>query len=323
MINRPNLFIVGTHKAGTTAVRFLLKQHPQVFFPDGNREMHHFESDLHVKKLIEKKIITKSFLGKTNIDREKYLTKYNAPSSYKIYGDKTPSYLISKTSASEIFEFNPEAKIVALFRDPVDYMYSLHSQNLYNMYEHIEKFELALNAEKHRLRGKKLSAKGRMYRHMLLYKERTNYVSELERFVRLFPNKKIKCLIFEDFKKSNKIILKELEAFLGISEFNNYKFKNVNTNKKTKLRTIRKMVKIVSDLGFIKKILPRKSYDLFQGHYKNMITDFTPRDQLDNTLKIKLKKELKPMVSMFETYLKEENLIDKNYNLFNTWNGYD
>ena len=44
-MNKPNLFIVGAPKCGTTFLYHYLKQHPEIFFPDF-KEPHFFGSDL-------------------------------------------------------------------------------------------------------------------------------------------------------------------------------------------------------------------------------------------------------------------------------------
>ena len=43
--NRPNFFIVGAQKAGTTALWHFLRQHPQVFMPDKIKEPCFFRGD--------------------------------------------------------------------------------------------------------------------------------------------------------------------------------------------------------------------------------------------------------------------------------------
>ena len=44
-MNKPNLFIVGAPKCGTTFLYHYLKQHPEIYFPDF-KEPHFFGSDL-------------------------------------------------------------------------------------------------------------------------------------------------------------------------------------------------------------------------------------------------------------------------------------
>ena len=61
-------------------------------------------------------------------------------------------YLFSKQAAAEIAQYNPDAKIIIMLREPVAFLYSIHSQGLYSGNE-TKHFETALSLEDSRRQG--------------------------------------------------------------------------------------------------------------------------------------------------------------------------
>ncbi|NJL34400.1 MAG: sulfotransferase domain-containing protein [Chloroflexaceae bacterium] len=128
---KPDFFIVGAPKCGTTAMTDYLNQHPDVFVPVV-KEPDFFGSDLTGRRYT------------TNLHT--YLALFE-PGRGKLCGEGSTAYIISKQAAQEIYNFNPEAKIIIMIRNPVDMLYSLHNQVVYTGDESIHDFALALAAE--------------------------------------------------------------------------------------------------------------------------------------------------------------------------------
>ena len=59
---------------------------------------------------------------------EQYLQLFSAAGNRKVIGEKSALYLVSERAAAEIKIFSPEGKIIAMLRNPVEMLYSLHSQ---------------------------------------------------------------------------------------------------------------------------------------------------------------------------------------------------
>ena len=140
-MNKPNLFIVGAPKCGTTFLYHYLKKHPEIFFPKF-KEPHFFGSDLIRKN------------GAYDLNLNNYLNLFN--SDKKIIGEASTFYIFSKNAAKEIHAFNPDAKIIIMLRNLIDLTYSMHSQFVFSGDETIENFKESLNIEDKRLRGKKI-----------------------------------------------------------------------------------------------------------------------------------------------------------------------
>ena len=115
---KPNLFIIGAPKCGTTAKAHYLSEHPDVFMcPE--KEPHYFNTDLNYKR------------GKSD-DLEEYLNLFSGATEEKIVGEASVWYLYSKEAVRNILEFNPNAKFIIMVRNPIKMAPSLHQQLFYN-----------------------------------------------------------------------------------------------------------------------------------------------------------------------------------------------
>lgn len=111
---RPNFFIVGAPRCGTTALFRYLGAHPDVFEP-AVKEPYYFGRDL----------LSPAALAREN-RLEEYLALYEGWTTEAAAGDGTPWALYSKTAAKEIAAFAPDARIIAMVRDPVQMLHSFY-----------------------------------------------------------------------------------------------------------------------------------------------------------------------------------------------------
>ena len=95
-LKKPDFFIVGAPKSGTTALNNYLSQHPNVFM--AQKELHRFGSDLKMKIIPSE---------------EEYLQSFQGSREGQLIGEASVWYLFSKSAAAEIKSFSPAA-------DPVD-----------------------------------------------------------------------------------------------------------------------------------------------------------------------------------------------------------
>ena len=91
-----------------------------------------------------------------------------------------------KKAAKLIYEFNPEAKIIIMLRNPVEVMYSLYHQYLFNGNEDLPTFEQALAAEPQRKQGLNLP-KGVIVPEGLYYRDFVQFLSTDSTLFKYFP----------------------------------------------------------------------------------------------------------------------------------------
>lgn len=293
---KPNLFLVGNPKCATTFLSTYLNKHPKIFVSK-KPEPHYFLKDF--KKEADENTGNKKgyFLLRNKKD---YFNMFDF--SYPIVADFSTQMLYSKTSAKEIFDFNPNAKILIVLREPVDFLISYHADSLKLNHEKLS-FKEAIEAEDKRKKMKKGTIP---IPSMLYYSERIKYTEMIKRYYNLFPKENIKVLFYEDIKKNPKKILQEILQFLGLKEdFNFGKIEVVN--KRVYLSPLFFPIhKIVSNYYFWSTLKSLISYNVYynlrEKYYNFVKTNKSPK--IDPNYIKQLKKRYEPEVRKLESYLK-------------------
>lgn len=302
----PNLFIVGAPRCGTTALYDYLMQHTDVFM--ANREVSYFSRDLHKESdVFHKK--EKSFL----IRKEKeYLELFSKAKEETILCDFSTAYLYSKVAASNIHDFNPAAKIIIMVRNPVDFMYSLHSRLCYNGVEDIEDFREALEAEGERRKGSNIPASV-VYPSSLFYVERAHFRVQIKRYLDVFDRWRVRVVLYDKFRNDNENVLKDILDFMGVSNEFCFDFKEYNQNKKPRFRLLSYFLSTVRRMSII-QLFPASMRKKIGIMLIKANTKYEPRktldDELINHLMIKFKNEVTDLNIMLHNrgLLNEEDL---------------
>ncbi len=241
-MKNPNLFIVGAPKSGTTFLYHYLKQHPDIYFPDF-KEPHFFGADLIRRN------------GAYNLSLDEYNNLFKTDK--KIIGEASTFYLFSKDAPEEIYNFNPNAKIIIMLRNLVDLAHSLHSQFVFSGDEIVEDFNKALELESSRLSGEKIPNQTTVVNKLFYISNILSLPRNIQSFISYFGRENIRFIDLEDIKKNPERIYSETLEFLNVdSSFNISDFKIINKNKTYKSKTVR---------DFIKK------YSIFLGNLRSKI----------------------------------------------------
>ena len=164
-------------------------------------------------------------------DRDLYMSLYvRCPPSARAIGDKSVYHMASKAAAGGIREFNPEAKIIAMIRNPIDVMVSLHAQSVYNGTENILGFEEAIDAEDSRLHGENLPRRAR-FLEAHLYRQVVSFSEQLSRFYDTFDHDRIHVIVYDDFASDTAASYNAVLHFLELSSHTLPEFPVVNYRK--------------------------------------------------------------------------------------------
>jgi hypothetical protein len=228
LTTRPNFFIVGAPKCGTTALYEYLHPHPNVFMPKV-KEPHFFASDLGSYPAIK--------------TLEDYTRLFDASTSeHTRVGEASVYYLRSSTAIRNIHAYNPDARIIAMFRNPVDMVHSLHSQLLYWSYETESDFEAAWRLQERRRQGLDLP-QSCPEPQLLQYKEIGSFGTQTERLFSLFPREQVKLILYDDFAASPRRTYDEVIDFLGLPSDRRTEFPRINENKSARLAWVRNFLR--------------------------------------------------------------------------------
>jgi len=306
-LRKPNLFIVGQEKAGTTALHDFLSQHPDIFMSDP-KELGYFAKDYHKESdMFHKRV---RMVGIGNRSRffpyrtlKEYMGVFRDVKAQKVIGESSPGYMYSQVAAKDIHAFNPDAKIIMMIREPTEFLYSLHSQYVFNLDEPVEDFEKALSLEETRKKGKSMPTTV-AHPSNLYYHERAKYIPQIERFFKYFDRKNIKIILFNDFKKDNLSVVKSVFRFLDVDSTFEPKMKIRNPNKIVKHKRIKYVLDRFSVALILKGLLPKKAYNVLSRAFQKQAFEVKPREKMDPALRKRLMKKYRGEVERLGRLLK-------------------
>jgi hypothetical protein len=233
-MRKPDFFIVGAPKCGTTALYAYLKEHPEVFM--AKKERHYFGRDLRPPH----------YPGPHSIDEQWYLDFFREVTTQKRVGEASVWYLWSETAAQEIKAFNPEADIIIMLRNPATMMPSLYNMFLWvgdptpagvidegtrrvlSLEEALDTQEARKAAYIHRFRsGTELFDREFRYFHT----DAALYTTYVQRYLEVFGPDHVHVILYDDFKSDLPRIYREVLLFLGVDPDFQPEFRVVNSRR--------------------------------------------------------------------------------------------
>jgi hypothetical protein len=205
----PDFYIVGNPKSGTTALYEMLRGHPRIYMPD-LKEPWYFASDMQPR-------FQPARAGATPRTLENYLELFTDATPDQRVGEASSSYLCSTTAAARIAEVRPDARIIAILREPASFLHSLHAQLLRDHIESEKTLSAALALESDRRAGRNVPRDSHIPQ-LLAYSEHVRYVEQLRRYHASFPAEQVLVLIYEDFRADNEAAVRCVQRFLGVDE---------------------------------------------------------------------------------------------------------
>ena len=207
----PDFFIVGNPKSGTTALYEMLRRHPQIFMP-ALKEPHFFAAEDCPSQTASARrplaALPDPPPGALPRTLDEYLALFAAARPDQRAGEASPSYLRSPVAAGRIAQLAPEARIVAILREPASFVRSMHMQYLQ---DHVEVERDLRRAIAH----EEIVRDGRT---VLRYSERVRYVEQLRRFHALFGRARVLVLIYDDFRAANVATVRRVLRFLEVDD---------------------------------------------------------------------------------------------------------
>jgi len=265
----PNFFIVGTPKAGTTALHAYLQQHPQVCM-SSEKEPNYFSH----KEIASQKL----YYDKSNLMNEhEYLSLFNCNDLSIAVGEASVSYLFYPDVAKRIYNFNPNAKIIISLREPVARAFS-HFQMDYGLGLVKESFDKIVE------NGADDASTGIYYQQYVCLGE---YYEQVKRYVEVFGRSQVLIFLHENLINNSSETLVEICKFLSIDpslRFSEFQHQNVTAAGKNKfIRTLYSQKIIRKTLGFfLADTIKLKVQKLFFSKKALPSLSITMRDKLKN-----------------------------------------
>jgi hypothetical protein len=198
---KPNFFVIGAGRSGTTSLYNYLKQHPDVFMsPIKETNFFAYEGEnMEFRSVMRFPVVT----------TEAYLALYHGVSKEKAVGEASPLYLHSRYAAERIREFCPEAKLIAILRHPVD---RAHSSFHLHLRDGDEKrtFAEAVRREREGIEDASLTFGQRNY---LRFGRYSRYLSI---YFELFEREQIEVYLFDDLAANPLTLMRNVFGFLEV-----------------------------------------------------------------------------------------------------------
>jgi len=288
-MRKPDFFIVGAPKCGTTAMNDYLQAHPEVFIP-AKKEIHFFGADLQFQR--------------PRVTLPEYFSYFAAVQREKRVGESSVWYLYSQQAAAEIKAFSPTARIIIMLRNPVDMMYSLHSQRLYNDNEDLVNFEEALAAEADRRQGRRLY-KNAFNTMGFFYRAAATYTPQVQRYFAVFGRDQVHVIIFDDFKEATAEVYRQTCEFLQVAPQFQPEFRIVNANKAVHSPALRSFLRYPPEpVRWVQQLWSLSPVRLgLRSKIRQLNTRYESRPPMDRDLRRRLQAEFAPEVERLSALL--------------------
>jgi hypothetical protein len=179
-LRKPNFFIIGAPKCGTTSLSVWLGEHRRIFMSP-IKEPHFFNSD----------------------DRQAISTLHEyealfsgATEEHIAVGEASVWYLSSANAVSAILRYQPEAKFIVMLRNPIEMAPALHGEMLLSGLEYEHEFPMAWSLQEERRQGRRIRAA--WARRRFLYGEVCSLGMQLERLYKIVPPYRVLTIILDD-----------------------------------------------------------------------------------------------------------------------------
>lgn len=275
-MNKPNFFILGAPKCGTTTLDYWLAQHPNIYMAPV-KECHHFSTDI-----------------STNIewkDFDFYSTLFNAVEpKHKAIGEASVWYLRSREAVMNIESKIPKARYIVMLRNPVLMAPSLHGEHLYCGYEDIDSFERAWEIDKEREVEKKIPTCCPDPK-LVQYRRSCELGKQLARLYELVERERVLTIFLEDMEENPSREWGRVLEFLNVPYWDDFDFPVRNPAKRWRWLWVRDLLSLYSrlaegihmpplGLGIIKKIqdfvtVEKKRPQITKGLQRALVETFS------------------------------------------------
>ena len=194
---KPNLFIPGAAKSGTTSLHNLLNQHPEICM-SSVKEPGYWKNE--------------KFKDFKNIEKENYLNLF-MKSKHKIFGESTTAYMYYDTFINNInSNYKVSPKFIFILRNPID-RFNSHFWWIKGLGLEKSNFQEALSKDQNN------EFKAYDY-YPKYYFQFGLYAKWLKRFYNCFDRSNIKIITFEDLINNQLKTANSCFEFLGLKKLN-------------------------------------------------------------------------------------------------------
>ena len=305
MTRRPNLFLIGAPKSGTTSLYEYLIGHPDVYMAPV-KEPFYFSPDIRGGP-------RENF--RFGDDEQRYLALFADARDQAWLGEGSTRYIYSRRAPELVKSFSPDARIVAMLRNPIDMIQAMHNERVSQGEETVTDFEAALALDDERLAGRRLPAGSNELGAS--YRPRARYGEQLERWLAQFERGRVHVIIFEEFARDTAGAFRGVLEFLGVdADYRPASFEVHNPSHRPRGGIVRRLVASPVGQALAHRIMPavlgpnRTARLVSRFRHSRFNRQPNPRPELRPELRQQLAAELGPDVALLS------QLIGRDMNAF-------
>lgn len=211
-MKKPNFFIIGAPKCGTTSLAAWLAQHPAVFMSEP-KELDFFNTD--VRQAYRDSL-------------QRYESFFHdANETHVAVGEASTGYLRSRVAIRSIIEYSPSARFIVCVRNPVEMAVSWHGQAVFEAWETEKDFETAWKLQDMRRDGRRIPR--RCYEPSnLFYGEVCKLGEQIERLLQQLSRDKLLVLTVDELRSNPGAVYDRILRFLNLPNDNRTEFPTLN-----------------------------------------------------------------------------------------------
>lgn len=288
-MKKPNFFLLGAPKCGTTSMAKWLSEHPDIFMSKP-KEPHYYNTDHRNRKITSYKHYL-SFFKEAN-------------ETHKVVGEASVWYLFSREAVTNIIEDieDDNLKFLVMVRNPIHMAYSLHQEQVYGMNEPIKDFKEAWEAQPQRKEGKKIS-RLTQNESQLLYGDICKLGEQVKRLYDTVDRSTVKVITLDDLKLNAEKEYRDVLNFLNVDYDGRKDFAPQNERKSRKSDALASLVRVVGSAK--RKLNIHKGLGVLD-RIQTMNTKLQKRDKLDIELENEMKSYFKDDVLLLSSLLNKD-----------------
>lgn len=285
-MKKPNFFIIGAPKCGTTSLASWLSDHPEVYMSP-IKEPDYFHTNQKIRSL------------------EEYETLFaKATDEHKAVGEASVRYLYSNIAVPSILAYSStELNFIVMLRNPIEMAPSLHWQRVYSLNETEISFEKAWALQNDDKSPRKDLPKDCYTPEINNYGPVCKVGEQLERLFEMVNRRSCKLILLEDMKLNPRQTWLDLMEFLEISDDGRNIFEAENKAKTVRSRLLKKTLRKIGQLkertGFERNLGVLKSLSYFNKVDK-------PRPPISSSMREELRDYFKEDIQKIESILNRD-----------------
>ena len=280
---RPDFFIVGAPRSGTTALFEHLGRHPQIFVPR-TKEPIFFGADEAFP-----------FSDRHRVTLDEYLALFADAGDALRVGEGSTTYLYSRTAASEIHDFKPDARIIIMLRDPIAVMHAQHSGWVSAGRQPIGDFATALEVQDRQRAGLEPPNPRASSSH---YRDIVDYANHVGTYFDTFGRERVHVILFDDWAADTPTEYRKTLEFLGVDSSFVTELGVVNPNRRVRSPRLHRLIAEppTAIQGAARTVVPARVRRKLQRLLLALNNRVAPREPLDPAFVATLRTEFAPEI---------------------------